>query len=165
MSETKAATESQLAKQRARNAMPEEARGRWRKRGERERESWWKGKRKDGEWLVVSLADYSSSFFHFLPPFDIPLFFAFSRAQTRGGGKGRPRSRASVYLPWPNAIVCSPTRHTLVCIFSMAATDGISFDCRVDDRMDPPVAGSSNVYIDRIKFSNRNNCFDNVTYV
>lgn len=40
----------------------------------------------------------------------------------------------------------------------------MGFPLTVEDRMDPPVAGSSNVYIDRIKFSNRNNCFDNVTY-
>lgn len=132
MSETKAATESQLAKQRARNAM-EKARGRWGGRkggGERERVGEKeKGRRIVGGFLGGLLLQFLplSSLRHSPLP---SLFFAFSRAQTRGEGGGGPRSRASVYLPWPNAIVCSQTRHTLVCIFSMATTDGISFDSR-----------------------------------
>lgn len=130
MSETKAATESQLAKQRARNAM-EKARGR---EGERKKESERVGEKEKG-WRIVG-GFLGGLLLQFLPLSSLrhsplpSLFFAFSRAQTRGEGGGGPRSRASVYLPWPNAIVCSQTRHTLVCIFSMAATDGISFDSR-----------------------------------
>lgn len=130
MSETKAATESQLAKQRARNAM-EKARGR---EGERKKESERVGEKEKGRRIVGGFL--GGLLLQFLPLSSLrhsplpSLFFAFSRAQTRGEGGGGPRSRASVYLPWPNAIVCSQTRHTLVCIFSMAATDGISFDSR-----------------------------------
>lgn len=129
MSETKAATESQLAKQRARNAMSEKARGRWGERGRERVGEKEKGRRIVGGFLGGLLLQFLplSSLRHSPHP---SLFFAFSRAQTRGEGGGGPRSRASVYLPWPNAIVCSQTRHTLVCIFSMAATDGISFDSR-----------------------------------
>lgn len=100
----------------------------------------------------------SSTFFH---PSTSPSSLLFrGRKQGAEEKEGLVRGLRFIYLDRTLLFA----RHTLVCIFSMAATDGISFDCRVDDRMDPPVAGSSNVYIDRIKFSNRNNCFDNVTY-
>lgn len=153
MSETKAATESQLAKQRARNAMPEKARGRWGRRervGEKEKErmvdSWW------FPWWITP--PVSSTFFPFQHPFlSPPLFFAFSRAQTRGGGGGGPRSRASVYLPWPNAIVCSPTRHTLVPPVFFQWPPWMGFPLTLEDRVDAS-SSSNNVYINRTKFSN-----------
>lgn len=68
MSETKAATESQLAKQRARNAMPEKARGRW---GRREREL---VKRKKKGWWIVGgfLGGLLLQFLPLSSPFNIP---------------------------------------------------------------------------------------------
>lgn len=99
MSETKAATESQLAKQRARNAMSEKAREEGGREGERERVGEKeKGRRIVGGFLGGLLLQFLplSSLRHSPLP---SLFFAFSRAQTRGEGGGGPRSRASVYLP------------------------------------------------------------------
>lgn len=93
MSETKAATESQLAKQRARNAMSEKARGRWGgRKGGGERESWWKGKRTADSWWFPwwITPPVSSTFFPstFPPPFSLLCFF-------EGANKGRRRRRAS----------------------------------------------------------------------
>lgn len=99
MSETKAATESQLAKQRARNAM-EKARGR---EGERKKERERVGEKEKGRRIVGGFL--GGLLLQFLPLSSLrhsplpSLFFAFSRAQTRGEGGGEPRSRASVYLP------------------------------------------------------------------
>lgn len=99
MSETKAATESQLAKQRARNAM-EKARGR---EGERKKERERVGEKEKGRRIVGGFL--GGLLLQFLPLSSLrhsplpSLFFAFSRAQTRSEGGGGPRSRASVYLP------------------------------------------------------------------
>lgn len=100
MSETKAATESQLAKQRARNAMSEKARGR---EGERKKERERVGEKEKGRRIVGGFL--GGLLLQFLPLSSLrhsplpSLFFAFSRAQTRGEGGGGPRSKASVYLP------------------------------------------------------------------
>ena len=134
-------------------------------RGERERESWWKGKRKDGEWLVVSLADYFSSFFHFLPPFDIPPFPSslLFRGRKQGAEEKEGLVRGLRFIYLDRTLLFAPRLGTLSSVF-FQWPPRMGFPLTVEDRMDPPVAGSSNVYIDRIKFSNRNNCFDNVTY-
>lgn len=132
-------------------------------REEREREKVGeKGKERmaNGWWFPWRITPpVSSTFFH---PSTSPSSLLFrGRKQGAEEKEGLVRGLRFIYLD--RTLLFAPRLGTLSSVF-FQWPPRMGFPLTVEDRMDPPVAGSSNVYIDRIKFSNRNNCFDNVTY-